>query len=172
MSRNAKRATTALLCAVVLVAFGLALLGLPESTSTPESLRLNVTFDPFQPGVTQTRTSAVDVPVTSRVDAARIEAIGSDTIDVDLTICEHAACEPLAVGTELGPGSYVLRVAATLREEMPPGSSSDLIGEIRIVEIRRQAMADPSRLIAFAAAGALAIAVGALTVRRRRGATA
>ena len=98
MSRTATRATAALLCGVVLVALGLAIIGLPDTEVAPESLSVDIDFDEFVPGVTQTRTSPVDVPVPSRVAEAEVATSGPDVaIDVDLTICQRDRCTPLTL---------------------------------------------------------------------------
>lgn len=170
MSRTAVRATAALLCGVVLVALGLAFMGLPDTAHAPESLSVDVDFDTFQPGVTQTRTSMVEVPVPSQVAEARVDAVGSAmSVDVELTICQADDCQPLEAGTELAPGPYTLTVSATLDEQVTPGSSGELAGQIRIVETRRTNAVDTSLLMTIAAIGLAAIAIGALAVRQRHG---
>jgi hypothetical protein len=117
VSRNATRATAALLCGVVLVALGLMVAGMPASESPPESLHVALDFDTFVPGETQTRTSQVEIPVPSRVTDAAVTQTGDDaTIDVRLTICqaELDRCEPLRAGLELSSGPHALTVEATL----------------------------------------------------------
>ena len=168
MSRTATRATAALLCGVVLVALGLAVAGIPGAEPAPESLNVEIDFDTFVPGVTQTRTSLVEVPVPSLVDEARVDTFGSGVdIDVDLTICDAGRCRPLVAGAELDPGPYTLTVAATLDEQVAPGTSGDIAGQIRIVETSRATAIDTTLLMSVAGVGLLAIAIGALLVRQR-----
>lgn len=170
MSRTATRATAALLCGVVLVALGLAIAGMPESERAPASLNVDMNFDTFAPGVTQTRSSAVDVPVPSRIADARVETVGRGVvIDVELTICRLDDCRPVEAGTELVPGPYTLRVSATLDDQVPPGASGRLVGEIRIVETRRADAIDTTLLMAVAGIGMVVIAVGALLIGQRSG---
>lgn len=169
MSRTATRATAALLCGVVLVALGLAIIGMPDDETAAESLSVEITFDAFVPGVTQTRTSDVDVPVPSRVDEARVDIVGEGVvIDTDLSICQLGECQPLAAGLELRPGPYTLSVSATLDREVAPGASADLVGQIRIVETREPTAIDTTLLMIVAGIGVLAIALGVLLVTRRR----
>jgi len=169
MGRTATRATAALLCGVVLVALGLAIAALPTSEHAPESLSVEINFDTFVPGVTQARSSAIDVPVPSRIADARVDTIGSAVaIDVDLTICQLERCTPLAVGTELDPGPYTLTVEATMDPGVAPGASGEIVGEITIVETRQSTAIDPTLLMAVAGGGLLAIAVGTLLVGQRR----
>lgn len=165
MSRTATRATAALLCGAILVALGLAIAGMPDTARSPESLNVEITFDAFVPGVTQTRSSSVEVPVRSRVADARVDTAEA-LIDVDLTICQLDECRPLVAGTELDPGPYTLDIAATLDEQFAAGSSTDIVGEIRIVEARQPAATDTTVLMAAPGIGVAAIVIGALTVRR------
>ncbi len=170
MSRAATRATAALLCGVVLVALGLAFVGLPDSERSPDSMSVEIDFDTFTPGVTQTRSSSVEVPVPSRVAVARVDTIGPDVaIDVDLTICDRGDCRPLEAGAELEPGPYTLTVAATLDDQVAPGSSGRFVGEIRIVETSQTTAIDTTLMMVIAGIGLLAIAIGALLVDRRQG---
>jgi hypothetical protein len=169
MSRTATRATAALLCGVVLVALGLAFIATPDSATAPESLTVEIDFDTFAPGVTQTRTSNVDVPVPSRVDEARVDIVGEGVeLETDLSICQLDDCQPLVAGLELRPGPYTLSVAATLDREVAPGATGDLIGQIRIVETRQPTAIDTTMLVTVACIGLLAIALGVQLVTRRR----
>lgn len=173
MRTASRRATTALLCGVVLVALGLAFIGLPGDKRAPESLNVTLDFDTFRPGVTQTRTSQVDVPVPSRVTDAEIAQTGADpnAITVELTICDATAsnCQPLVAGVKLDPGTHTLTVDATLTAEVPPGSSTTLAGQIRIVETRSISSIDVTLLITIVGGGLLVIAVGALLIGQRQG---
>ena len=169
MSRNATRATAALLCGVVLVALGLAIAGLPDFERAPESLSLEIDFDTLQPGVTQTQSSQVDVPVASRVAEARVDSVGFEAvIDVELTICDFDGCRPLEAGTDLDPGQYTLTVAAKLDEQAAPGTSGEFVGQIRVVETHRSTAIDTTLLMSIAGVGLLAIGLGALLVGRRQ----
>ena len=169
MTRAATRATAALLCGVVLVALGLAIAGMPDTERAPESLNVEIAFDTFVPGVTQTRTSAIDVPVPSRVIDARVDTIGTDAaVDVALTICSSDDCHPLAADSELDAGPYTLTIAATLDERVAQGSSGDIVGRIRIVEARQPTAVDTTLLMAVAGVGLLAIAIGATVLGRQQ----
>jgi hypothetical protein len=169
MSRTATRATAALLCGVVLVALGLAIIGMPDDATAPESMNVEVDFDTFIPGVTQTRSSAVDVPVPSKVAEARVDTTGSGaSIDATLSICQLDRCAPLVVGAELDPGPYTLTVAATMNQSVEPGSTVELFGRIRIIETHQSAAIDPTLLIAAAGIGLVTISTGALLVGRHR----
>lgn len=169
MGRVAVRVATALLCGVVLAALGLAFLGLPDSPVAPEALRVDVDFGTFQPGVTQVRTSPVDVPVPSEITEARVGTVGSETsIDVGLALCQRSSCEPLRAGVELAPGRYEVQIAATLTDDVTPRASADLVGEISIVETYRSTMVDTTVLMAVAGAGLCAIAAGAFAVSQRQ----
>lgn len=169
MGRVAVRVTTVLLCGVVLVALGLAFLGLPESHVAPEPLRVDIDFEAFQPGVTQVRTSPVEVPVHSEITAARIDTVGAETtIDVDLALCQRTSCRPLRAGVELAPGPYEVRIAATLADDLAPGASAGLVGEINIVETHQSTMVDTTVLMAVACAGLCAMAAGAYAVSHRQ----
>ena len=169
MRRTATRATAALLCGVVLVALGLAIIGLPDDEIAPESLSVAIDVDTVVPGVTQTRTSPVDVPVPSRVAEAMVATSGPDVaIDVDLTICQRDRCTPLTTGLELDPGPYTLTVAATMDRNAEPGTSGDIVGQIRIVETHSSTGIDATQLMAVAGVGLLSIAVGVLLLGRRR----
>jgi hypothetical protein len=153
---------------VVLVALGLALAGLPTTEQAPESLNVEIDFDTFVAGVTQTRTSAVEVPVPSRITDARVDTVGTGVvIDTDLTICQLDRCRPLVAGLELDPGPYTLSIVATLDAQVAPGSSGELVGQIRLVETRSSAAVDTTVLMVVAGIGLLTIAVGALLVGRR-----
>jgi hypothetical protein len=167
MSRSATRAIAALLCGVVLVALGLAITAMPDTERAPESISVEIAFDPFLPGRTQTRTSSVDVPVPSQVTEARIDTAGAP-LDIELTICQLDRCREIVAGTELDPGPYTLTIAATLDEDVAPGSSTDIAGEIRIVETRRPTAIDTTLLTSVAGIGVAAVAIGALLVRQRQ----
>ena len=168
MSRTATRAIAALLCGVVLVALGLAIAGMPDTERAPESLHVEIAFDEFVPGVVQTRSSSVEIPVPSRVTDARVDTAGAP-IDVDVTICQLDRCRPIVTGTELDPGPYTLDITAALDDDVAPGSSTDIVGEIRIVETRQPTAIDTTLLMSAAGIGVVAIAVGALLVRQRPG---
>lgn len=169
MSPNATRAIAALLCGVVVVALGLAIAGLPDFGRSPESLSLEIDFDTLQPGVTQTQSSQVDVPVASRVAQARLDTVGFGTaIDVELTICDFDGCRPLEAGTELDPGQYTLTVAATLDEQATPGTSGEFGGQIRVIETHQSTSTDTTLLMSIAGVGLLTITLGALLVGRRQ----
>ncbi len=169
----ARRATTALLCGVVLVALGLAFIGLPSDKRAPESLSVALDFDTFRPGVMQTRTSDVEIPVPSRVTDAEIvqNGVDSNAITVDMTICDAvgSGCRPLVAGLELEQGPHTLTVDATLTGDVPPGARTTLVGQVRIVEARSTSTVDTTLLVAVAGGGLLAIAAGALLVRPRHG---
>ncbi len=179
MSTTARRATATLLCAVLLVALGLMLANMrAETESKPESLNVDLSFDTFAPGVPQTRTSTVDIPVPSEVTDATVAHAGSNArIDVDLTICEGVSgdCRPLTPGLELLPGRHTLSVEATLTNAVQVHGDVDgeadgdgiLAGEIRIVESHSPSMVDTGLLMTVAGAGLLAVAVGAVAVRPR-----
>lgn len=171
MSRAATRATAALLCGVVLVALGLAFVALPGSRSAPESLRVDLDFDSFVPGETQTRTSTVQVPTPSRVTAATVTQSGP-AIVVDLTVCQLATCRPLVEGLELDPGPHTLRVdavlAATGADDIEPGAVTSFGGQIQIVEIHDPTEIDATLLLTVAGVGLLAIAVGVALVHPRQ----
>lgn len=178
MSRTATRATAALLCAVVLVALGLAYIGLPDAEVPAESLSVELDFDTFAPGVTQTRTSEVVIPVASRVTEASItQSAGSHmAIDATLTICGATGCRMLEPDLEIDPGPHTLQVEATLADTAPntpprdnaPGATGGFTGQIRIVETHRSSGVDTSLLIGISAIGLAAIAIGALIVQPRR----
>lgn len=168
MSRGARRATTALLCGVVLVALGFAIAASPDAERAPQSLRVDVAFDPFVPGVTQTRTTSMEVPVPSRVAEARIDATRMP-IRVELAVCQLDTCRPIVVGSELEPGPYTLIVASTLDTQVAAGTSGEIVGQIRLVEAR-QPIADDATLLRTAFAGfvAVGIVVGALMYLQRQ----
>jgi hypothetical protein len=169
MSRTTKRATAALLCGVVLVALGFAIAGMPAAEQAPESLSVTIDFDPFVPGITKTRSSAVDVPVPSRVDEALVAINGSDAIIItDLAICQVGRCTSLVPGLELDPGPYSLTVAATMDASVEPGMSGEIVGQIRIVETHQLTAIDTTLLMGVAGVGLFAIATGALLVGRRK----
>ena len=168
MSRSATRATTALLCGVVLVALGLAIAATPDAERAPESLRVDIAFDAFVPGITQTRTSGVEVPVPSRIAEARVDATGLP-VRVELAICRLDSCRPIVVGSELDPGPYILIVAATLDAQVAADTSGGIVGQIRLVEAR-QPIADDATLVLTAFAGfvTVGIVVGALMMAQRQ----
>ncbi|MGB0112190.1 MAG: hypothetical protein WBP59_03125 [Ilumatobacteraceae bacterium] len=177
MSRATTRATAALLCGVVLVALGLAFVGLPDAEAPAESLSVRLDFDTFSPGVTQTRTSDVVIPVASRVTDASIEQSADSAMSLDtvLTICSVTGCEPLVPGLEVATGPHTLTVEATLADstqtDTAPGAVGSFTGQIRIVETHQSAGVDTSLLVGISAIGLAAIAIGAFIVSPRRRAT-
>jgi hypothetical protein len=174
MSQTATRTTAALLCGVVLVALGLAFIALPDTEVRAESLDVELDFDPFTPGVTQTRTSDVVIPVESQVTDASISqvAAGAMQIDTSLTICGASGCRALVPGLDIDPGPHSLRVEATLvatpQGDIAPGATSGFTGQIRIVERHQSSSVDASLLIAVGAIGLTAIALATLIVQPRR----
>jgi hypothetical protein len=101
------------------------------------------------------------------VAGARIDTAGSP-LDVELTICQLDRCRSIVTGTELDPGPYTLVIAATLSEDVVPGSSTDIVGEIRIVETRQPTAVDTTLLLSVAGIGLAAVVIGTHTVRQRQ----
>ncbi len=176
MSTSATKATAALLCVVAFGALVFAFVGVPTSTAVAEPVNLDLDFGTLVPGVAQTRTSSLDVPVPSTVRRAEAGSLsGADDIAVTFELCQRDACRPLRAGERVEAGLYTLRVSATLAADLAPGTVTTIAGQLQLAETKSGGIVKPDTLIAVAAigiAGVLIVVVTSkLNARDARGAT-
>ena len=95
MSRSARTVTTLLLCVVLLGALVFAIVSHPDEPPPSRPIAVDLDFDTFQPGVVQTRTTPMHVPVRSQVRRAGMLRSTGDTADIDWTfeLCRDS-CVP------------------------------------------------------------------------------
>jgi len=166
MSTSASKATAALLCVVAFGALALAFVGMPTSTAVAEPVNLDLDFGSLVPGVAQTRTSTLDVPVPSTVRKARATSTsGDDDVDVTFELCGATSCRRLTPGGRIEAGVYTLRVSATLAPDLAPGSSTTIAGQLQLAETHSSGLARPNTLIAIAGIGVAGVAIAALATR-------
>lgn len=176
MSSAASKATAALLCVVAFGALVLAFVGMPTSTAVAEPVNLDLDFAALVPGVAQTRTSSLDVPVPSTVRRASAASTSGDgDVDVTFELCRAASCRRLTAGERIEAGLYTLRVSATLSPDLAPGTTTTIAGQLQLTEAKSSGLAKPDTLIAVAGIGVVGVIVAALATRlgarHRRGAT-
>lgn len=175
MSTSASRATAALLCVVAFGALVLAYVGLPSDVVVAEPVELDLDFGVLVPGVEQTRTSPLDVPVPSTVHRARaVSTPGTDDVVVTFALCREDNCRVLTTGDKIEPGMYTLRVSATVSADLPPGTTTSIAGHLQLAETKSSGLARPDPLVAMAGIGVVGAGVAGLASRRRadrRGAT-
>jgi hypothetical protein len=172
----ASKATAALLCVVAFGALVLAFVGMPTSTAVAEPVNLDLDFATLVPGVAQTRTSPLDVPVPSTVRRARATSTsGADDVEVTFELCRAASCHRLTEGERIEAGLYTLQVSATLSPDVAPGTTNTIAGQLQLAETKSSGLAKPNTLIAIAGIGVVGVIVAALATRlgrrQRRGAT-
>jgi hypothetical protein len=176
MSSAASKATAALLCVVAFGALVLAFVGLPNSTAVAEPVNLDLDFGTLVPGIPQTRTSPLDVPLPSTVRRAQAGSLsGTDDVAVTFELCRSDICRRLTQGARVDAGFYTLRVSATLAADIAPGTTTTIAGQLQLAETRSSALAKPDTLIWIAGIGVVGAIVVALatrlSARHRRGAT-
>jgi hypothetical protein len=176
MSSAASKATAALLCVVAFGALVLAFVGLPNSTAVAEPVNLDLDFGTLVPGIPQTRTSSLDVPVPSTVRRAHAASVsGADDVAVTFELCRSNSCRQLTQGARVEAGLYTLRVSATLAPDISPGTTTTIAGQLQLAETRTSGLAKPDTLIWIAGIGLTGVTVvaitGRLSARHRRGAT-
>jgi hypothetical protein len=175
-SSAASRATAALLCVVAFGALVLAFVGMPSTPAVAEPVNLDLDFGVLVPGVAQTRTSSLDVPVPSTVRRAHAASTsGADDVDVTFELCRAGGCRPLTTGERIDAGVYTLRVSATLAPDLPPGTTTTIAGQLQLAETKSSGLSNPNTLLAIAGIGVGGVFVIALATRlrsrRHRGAT-
>ena len=175
-SSAASKATAALLCVVAFGALVLAFVGIPTSAAVAEPVNLDLDFGTLAPGIAETRTSSLDVPVPSTVRKAHAASTsGADDVDVTFELCGALGCRQLAEGERIEAGRYSLRVSATLSPDLAPGTTTTIAGQLQLAETKSSGLAKPDTLTAIAVVGVAGVIVAALTTRmsarRRRGAT-
>lgn len=162
----ASKAAAALLCVVAFGALVLAFVGMPASTAVAEPVNLDLDFGTLVPGVPQTRTSSLDVPVPSTVRRAHAaSASGAHDVDVTFELCRAGRCRQLTAGDRIEAGLYTLRVTATLAADLAPGTTTTIAGQLQLTETKSSGLAKPDTLIAVAGIGAIGVIVVALTAR-------
>lgn len=176
MNSAASKATAALLCVVAFGALVLAFVGIPTSTAVAEPVNLDLDFGTLVPGIAQTRSSSLDVPVPSTVRQARAASTsGAGDIDVTFELCRSGICRQLTTGERIEAGLYTLKVSATLAPDIAPGTTTTIAGQLQLAETRSGGLTDPDTLIWVAGIGMAGVIVVALTTRlnarHRRGAT-
>lgn len=174
MSPSASRVTAALLCVVAFGALVIAYIGLPSTVVVAEPMNLDLDFGVMAPGVPETRTSTLDVPVASTVHVAHASSTtGADDVAVEFELCRDELCRALTAGEDVEPGIYTLRVSATLTPDLAPGTSTSIAGQLQLTETKSTGLADPGLLLAVAVigvGGAFVVAVTSSLTARRRGA--
>ena len=176
MSSAASKATAALLCVVAFGALVLAFVGMPNSTAIAEPVNLDLDFGTLVPGIPQTRTSSLDVPVPSTVRRAHAASTsGAGDVDVTFELCRAGNCRQLTTGERIEPGVYTLQVSATLAADIAPGTTTAIAGQLQLAETKSSGLAKPDTLILIAGIGVVGVIVVALATRlsasHRRGAT-
>jgi hypothetical protein len=176
MSSAASKATAALLCVVAFGALVLAFVGLPNSAAVAEPVNLDLDFGTLVPGIPQTRTSSLDVPVPSTVRRAHAASLsGADDVDVTFEVCRADICRQLTQGARVDAGIYTLRISAALAPDLAPGTTTTIAGQLQLAETRSSGLAEPDTLIWIAGIGVVGVIVVAITTRlsarHRRGAT-
>ena len=175
-SSAASKATAALLCVVAFGALVLAFVGMPTSAAVAEPVNLDLDFGTLAPGVPQSRTSSLDVPVPSTVRRAHAASTsGADDVDVTFELCRAEICHRIAEGERIEAGLYTLRVSATLSPDLAPGTTTTIAGQLQLTETKSSGLAKPDTLMAIAGIGVVGVVVAALAARlgarRRRGVT-
>jgi hypothetical protein len=176
MSSAASKATAALLCVVAFGALVLAFVGLPNSAAVAEPVNLDLDFGTLVPGIPQTRTSSLDVPVPSTVRRAHAASLsGADDVAVTFEVCRADICRQLTHGARVDAGLYTLRISAALAPDLAPGTTTTIAGQLQLAETGSSALAKPDTLISIAGIGVVGVIVVAITsrlsARHRRGAT-
>ena len=168
MTTSASKATAALLCVVAFGALVLAYVGLPSDVAVAEPVNLDLDFGVLVPGVAQSRTSPLDVPVPSTVRRAHAASTsGTHDVAVTIALCRGDSCRPLTTGDRIEAGRYTLRVSATLAPDLPPGTVTSIAGQLQLAETRSTGLENPNILIAVAGIGVVGAGIVALTSRRR-----
>ena len=170
MSRSARAVTSLLLCVVLLGAVALAVVSIPTASAVPEPISVDLDFDTFEPGIVQTRTSPMQVPVQSQVRRAGILRSTGNTADIEWTfeLCRDGACRTLEEGADVEPGEYALRVSAALASGAEPGGRGSVAGQVQLVETESPTPVSSSAVLAIAAIGVTGVILVALATRRRR----
>jgi len=175
MTERARTTTAALLCVAVVGALVLIVLALREPDSSFEPFEVSLDFDTFVPGVVQTRSTVVAVPVRSRVIEAGTVASSGLASDIDWTfqLCQGAICRPLTRDSEVEPGAYRVQVSAVLASDTEPGASGRVFGRVQFGEslTTSEGRSGESTLVWWAAIGGMVVTVGILVSRRRMVAT-
>ena len=177
MTERARTTTAALLCVAVVGALVLIVLALREPDSSFEPFEVSLDFDTFVPGVVQTRSTAVDVPVRSRVIEAGTVASSGLASDIDWTfqLCQGAICRPLTRDSEVESCAYRVQVSAVLASasDTEPGASGRVFGRVQFGEslTTSEGRSGESTLVWWAAIGGMVVTVGILVSRRRMVAT-
>ena len=170
MTERARTVSTLVLCAVLVGALVMIVLALPGLETAPEPTEVTLDFDAFVPGVAQVRTTAVDVPVPSRVREAGVAIATGFATDIDFTfeLCQRAECRELAVDDIVTAGVYRLEVTGLLDSPVAPGAEGRVAGRVVLAESSTTPTFDRSSLVWVATIGFIAVvAIGAAVHRRR-----
>jgi hypothetical protein len=170
MSRSARTVTTALLCVVFLGAVGFALVSIPTASAVPEPVTVNLDFDTFVPGVVQTRSTQMQVPVQSTVRRAGVLQSTGDAAAIDWTfeLCRDGACGALEEGADVESGDYQLQVSAVLARDVEPVGQGSVAGQFQLVETDSPTPMPSTAVLALAAIGVTGVVLVALTTRGSR----
>jgi len=171
MTERARTTTAALLCAAVVGALVLIVLGLRAPESGFEPFEVSLDFDTFAPGVEQTLSTVIDVPVRSSVIEAGTTVSTGVASDIDWTfeLCQGATCRLLMRDSEVEPGAYRLQVSAVLASDTEPGARGRVFGRVQFGEslTSSENRSGESAVVWWAAIAGITVTLATVIVRRR-----
>lgn len=162
MHTTAHTTSVALLCAVVIGALALLITGVPADAET-EPIQVVLDFDTFLPGVAQTRSSDLEVPVRSEVASAGVvRASGlASAVDWSFRVCARSGpCTPIAEDDVVQAGDYVLEVSGVLpgdTETEVRGAAGSVVGQVQLIEADPGGIEVTRALLALVAAAIVGI---------------
>ena len=171
MTERARTTTAALLCVAVVGALVLIVMAFRTPDPSFEPFEVSLDFDTFVPGVIQTRSTAIEVPVRSRVIEAGVVASSglTSTIDWTFELCQGASCRPLTRDLAVESGAYRVEVSALLASDTEPGASGRVVGRVQFGEslTSSDGRSGESHVVWWAAIGAMVVTIGIALGRHR-----
>ena len=173
MTERARTTTAALLCVAVVGALVLIVMAFRAPDSAFEPFEVSLDFDTFAPGVIQSRSTVVDVPVRSRViEAGAVASSGlASDIDWSFELCQGATCVPLTRDSTVESGAYRVQVSALLAADTStePGASGRVFGRVQFGEslTSSDGRSGESTVVWWAAIGGMLVTIGVMLGRHR-----